>query len=732
MKNTALSFLTAAAFATLAGSARAQSVYTSPYTFTTLAGTSGSLGNADGATSAANFSYPTYIAVDAGGNLYVSDSGNNEIRKVTPAGAVTTLAGSPGPGGFGGELDGTGTAALFNQPAGIAVDGSGNVYVVDHANYLIRKITPAGVVTTFAGSTAESNAGFGGVDGTGTAATFDDIQGLAVDSRGNLVIADGRANIRLATPAAVVTTLAGSLEHMVGSADGTGSAALFNYPGGVAVDAGGNIYVADTDNNQIRKVTQAGVVTTIAGTAGVTGSADGTGAAASFNAPNGIAVDGSGNLFIADTGNDVIRMVTQAGVVTTIGGQAGVAGGANGTGNGALFNAPYGVAVDGSGILYVMDEGDFTIRKGGFAGAPQFQTQPSSQYVAVGGSATFSVVASGASGLTYQWSFNGTAIPGATGSSYTVTNAQSSDSGPYTVTIANGDGSVTSNAANLNVNTGSSGARLVNLSCRAGVGTGGNILIVGFVSGGSGTSGTQPVLVRATGPALTAFGVTGVLPDPALTIFKGPSSMAANTGWGTNAAQITAEDATLGAFALTDTSSKDSALYIPNLAPTGYTAQVAGASGDTGVALAEVYDATPPAGYSTTAPRLINLSARVQVGTGGSILIAGFVIGGTGSETVLVRASGPALVPFGVSGTLPDPKLELFNQAGTAIASNNGWGGSSQISGASASVGAFAWASASSNDSAILITLPPGAYTAHVSGASGDTGVALVEVYEVP
>jgi hypothetical protein len=241
------------------------------------------------------------------------------------------------------------------------------------------------------------------------------------------------------------------------------------------------------------------------------------------------------------------------------------------------------------------------------------------------------------------------------------------------------------------------------------------------------------VLVRGTGPALTAFGVTGVLPDPALTLYQGSSVVATNSGWGSNAAQITAEDSALGAFALTNTSSKDSALYIPNLAPNGYTAQIAGASGDTGVALAEVYDATPPAGYSATAPRLINLSARVQVGTGGNILIAGFVIGGTGSETVLVRASGPALVPFGVTGTLSDPKLELINQATNAvIATNSGWGGSSQIVSAAASVGAFTWGSPTSNDSAILVTLPPGAYTAQVSGASGDTGVALVEVYEVP
>src|SRR5208283_986586 len=136
---------------------------------------------------------------------------------------------------------------------------------------------------------------------------------------------------------------------------------------------------------------------------------------------------------------------------------------------------------------------------------------------------------------------------------------------------------------NLYVNTGASGARLVNLSCRAGVGTGANILIVGFVSGGSGTVGTQPVLVRGTGPALAGFGVTGTLPDPALTLYQSSTIVAANSGWGSNASQITAEDTAVGAFALTNTSSKDSALYLPNLAPNAYTAQIAGATGDTGV-----------------------------------------------------------------------------------------------------------------------------------------------------
>jgi len=261
------------------------------------------------------------------------------------------------------------------------------------------------------------------------------------------------------------------------------------------------------------------------------------------------------------------------------------------------------------------------------------------------------------------------------------------------------------------------------------VGTGGNILIDGFVIGGLGTSGTEPLLIRGSGPALTPLGVSGALADPELQLYTGTSLLATNDGWGGNA-QIASTAAAVGAFAWTNTSSKDSALLESESAG-AYTAQVSGASDDTGVALIEVYDATPAGTYTPTSPRLVNISARVQVGTGGNILIAGFVIGGSTARTVLVRASGPALIPFGVGGTLPDPQLDLYSGT-TLLASNAGWGGNAQITSTASSVGAFAWTNASSNDSAILVTLPPGAYTAQVSGASNDTGVALVELYEVP
>jgi hypothetical protein len=190
----------------------------------------------------------------------------------------------------------------------------------------------------------------------------------------------------------------------------------------------------------------------------------------------------------------------------------------------------------------------------------------------------------------------------------------------------------------------------------------------------------------------------------------------------------------VGAFAWSSTSSHDSAL-LESLSDGPYTAQITGVSGDIGLALAKVYDATPAGTYAPASPRLINISARVQVGTEGNILIAGFVIGGTTSKTVLIRGSGPALAAFALSGALPDPKLQLYqgNSDGTStlLESNAGWGGDTQIAAAAASVGAFSWGSSATADSAILVTLPPGAYTAQVSGASGEIGLALVEVYDV-
>jgi hypothetical protein len=376
------------------------------------------------------------------------------------------------------------------------------------------------------------------------------------------------------------------------------------------------------------------------------------------------------------------------------------------------------------------------------SGLPAFSVGPVSQTVSSGSTAVFQASSNAAA---YQWMLNGSplsdgqGIAGSGGPQLVITGVTSANAGTYTCVATNSSGSATSGAATLSVSATSDVGRLINLSCRATVGTGANLLIAGFVTGGQGTTGAEPLLLRASGPALVPFGVSGTLPDPELRLYQvgaaGASTLVAtNLAWAGSPA-VAAAAALVGAFPWASASSHDSAIT-ESLQTGAYTAQVAGESDDSGVALVEVYDLTAASAYTASSPRLINISARVQVGTGGNILIAGFVVGGSTSKTVLVRASGPALVPFGVSGTLADPALNLYRsisgQTSTLVATNAGWEGNSQVASEAARVGAFSWGSSATPDSAILITLPPGSYTAQVVGASGDSGVALVEVYEVP
>ena len=335
---------------------------------TTLAGLAGSYGTTDGTGSDARFHYPSGVAVDGDGNVYVTDGENSTVRKVTPAGVVTTLAGL---GGNYGSTDGTGSAARFNRSMGVAVDSSNQVYVADSYNNTIRKVSSAGVVTTLAGYAWPSY--YREVDGTGEAAQFWSPIGAALDSRGNLYVSSDDT-IRKVSPAAAVTTLAGLANHY-GSTDGTNSDASFYGASGLAVDGSGNVYVAEFMNQTIRKVSPVGtnwVVTPLAGDPTIVdpfynepigGYADGTNRSARFNYPRGTAVDGSGNLYVADSGNCVIRKVSPAGVVTTLAGLAGNTGTADGTGDQARFLWPSGVALDGSGNLYVADSGNCVIRK---------------------------------------------------------------------------------------------------------------------------------------------------------------------------------------------------------------------------------------------------------------------------------------------------------------------------------------------------------------------------------
>jgi sugar lactone lactonase YvrE len=416
---------------------------------TTLAGlaAAATVGNTDGVGIAARFESPWGMAVDGAGNIYVSDTANSTIRKVTATGVVTTLAGLAG---VQGSADGTGSAARFLFPYGVAVDQSGTVYVADLDNNTIRKVTASGVVTTLAGLAGVQ----GSADGTGSVARFFYPAGIAVDQSGNIYVADKyNGTIRKITSAGAVTTLAG-LAGAQGSADGTGSAARFLYPAGVAVDQSGNVYVADTSNSTIRRITPGGVVTTLAGQVGSAAYGDGTSTAARFKYPSGLAVDLSGNVYVADTVNYVIRKVTAVGVVTTLAGLGQVWGSVDGIGSSARFAVPEGVAVDGAGNVYVADTGNNTIRAGLFLLPLSIQSQPQSQTVTAGGSVHFSVLAAGQPTPTCQWYFNGVAITGATSTTLDLSNVQPSNAGSYVVVLTNNYDTVTSSSAVLTVNTG--------------------------------------------------------------------------------------------------------------------------------------------------------------------------------------------------------------------------------------------------------------------------------------
>lgn len=377
----------------------------------TLAGSAGTSGSSDGSGSAARFGQPTGIALGGDGALYVADTLNHTVRRVTTAGVVTTWAGAAGQAG---NVDASAGSARFRAPYGVAAAADGTLYVTDSLNYAVRQVAPDRTVTTLAALSDVPDAGMaasipaglavdgdgsllvadpgahrllrvtlagavsqafgaaplpGGVDAAATAARFNTPSALVTDVDGTVFVADaGGHAIRRIQPDGTVTTLAGK-SGTVGSADGTGAAARFNSPSGIALDASGNLYVADTGNHVIRRVTPSGVVSVFAGQAGAAGATDATGTAARFSSPRGLAFDPGGNLLVADTGNHVLRRITPAGVVTTLAGLAGLNGAFDASGINARFNAPWAVAVAPDGTAYVSDQLNRTIRRVTPAGA---------------------------------------------------------------------------------------------------------------------------------------------------------------------------------------------------------------------------------------------------------------------------------------------------------------------------------------------------------------------------
>ena len=368
---------------------------------------------------------------------------------------------------------------------------------------------------------------------------------------------------------------------------------------------------------------------------------------------------------------------------------------------------------------------------------PTIVRQPSSVSAPAGGTVALAAAVDVYPPATFSW-FKGNAnvrVEGASGQSLVLRNVGAAEADNYFFQV----GGWATRARQPFTTIGSSRAvvsvvpppanpaRIANLSIRSVAGSGSETLIVGFVVGGTGTTGGKGLLVRGIGPALTGFGVPGALADPRLELFSGSNRLTINDDWG-GGSGLVSTFAGVGAFPLT-ANSRDAALA-DTLAPNAYTAQIAGNGGATGVALAELYDTTVPGAFGNATPRLMNVSARTKVGTGGDILIAGISIAGPLPRTVLIRAIGPGLEPFGVTSILADPVLSLFNGQ-TRINGNDDWTGNSDLVSLAASVGAFSLPT-TSKDAVLAVTLAPGSYSVQVSGANGGTGVALVEVYEVP
>ena len=591
--------------------------------------------------------------------------------------------------------------ARFNAPYAVAVDGAGNVYVADFFNAAIRRITPAGTVTTLAGLAGQ----VGMADGTGTMARFNQPYGVAVDASGDVFVADtynrGFARSR---PAASSPLSVAQIRDSI-----TRRASAWTAP---AI-----CYVADGDNQAIAEGTLSrhrhrAARSPVPPSAGQTATFT-VGSAGSQTTYQWQVSTNAGATWVSLGNNS-----TYSGATTpTLG-----VGNATTAMTGDLFRAELsdaaGTSTSGTATLTVTP-----------SVLPVFTTQPQGQTVATGTTTVFNFTATGGTILTCQWFLNGTAIAGATGSMLVI---QATAAGNYTCLLTNASGSTLSNPAALAVTTTTNPGRLINLSTLAVAGGGSQLLTVGFFTGGTGTTGSQSLLVQALGPTLSSLSVTGVMPDPQLNVFTGQTIVGSNTGWGTplsNQLAVIAADTATYATALANPASKDSAL-VTSVAPGGYTVEVSSVSGVTGKTLAALYDNTPSGAYAATTPRLINLSCRLQVAANSS-LTAGFWIGGTTAKTVLIRADGPAMLAQNITGVMPDPQLTVFNAAGNVIASNAGWGGSPALASIFATVYAQPFTDPNSKDSAIVLTLPPGGYTAEVTSVSNAAGNVMIEVYEV-
>lgn len=582
-----------------------------------------------------------------------------------------------------GSNDGPRNAARFYQPTGIALDANGNVFVADSGNHTVRQIGRDGIVRTIAGVAQVK----GSADGNGTNARFDTPYGVALDKSGNLYVTDrNNCTVRKIGPDGTVSTVAG-LAGVSDQVDGIGSSARFLHPEGIAIGNDGTIYVGD---GVLRTISPTGLVRTFH-TIGA----------------NGVTIAPNGNLFTTISVGNIIQRVASDGSVTTVAGvsESGGpdvgsspppnAGTTDALSTQAYFFLPKGIAIDASGNLFIADSGYSKIRR----------IAPNGSVTTLGGNGD---IGGATDGIGNVAQFN------------TPTGVAVDSAGRVYIADRNNHA--------IRLGEAAPRGRLTNLSARARSDAGENALIAGFVVDGADTLDGTKCLIRAIGPTLTSYGVSGAVADPTLDLRRQETNLliASNNDWGGDSTLLALGNS-VGAFPLSPIS-KDSGLVVD--ATKGvYSAQING----TGIALAEIYD-TSRYSPGQILPRLSNLSCRALVGSGDNVLIGGFVIEGPSPVAVLIRAIGPTLANFGVTNPLTNPKLELTrneNGSDVLVYSNDDWSGRGQIASFSTIAGAFPFANASTRDAAMIVTLNPGVYSARVSGVGGSTGVALVEIYEV-
>jgi hypothetical protein len=353
---------------------------------------------------------------------------------------------------------------------------------------------------------------------------------------------------------------------------------------------------------------------------------------------------------------------------------------------------------------------------------PVITVAPAAVTAPIGARVTLTVAASGQPEPSYQWLLNGAAVAGATTPLLQLANLQNVNAGLYSVRLTNVRATVTSTAVRVTVGGSTSTSRIKNLSVRTNADGGANALILGFVVSGA---SPMPLLIRAVGPSLGVFGISGFVTDPRLQVFRGSDVLVENDDWSnaSNATALTIAFDSVGAFPMT-LGSKDAAIF-SSFSTGAYSAQVIPLSG-AGVALVEAYD---NAAVSSTS-RLINMSTRARSGIDDDVLIVGFVVSGTANKTLLIRGIGPTLATLGVSGVLSDPVVRVY-RGNNLLVQNDDWGGSSQLALVHSQVGAFSIPT-NSKDASLVLSLSPSAYTVQLFGKNGSTGVALAEIYEVP